>query len=260
MRKIISMLMCMSLIIGGVVPPTTAYAKELPAAKRKTADRIAKVCMDNYEKYGVLPSVCVGQAFIESTLGEHCNGNNLWGIRSGKESYPTLEAGAVQYLEVINNGYYKDAPFQKDYHRQIRKILDGGYCQPEGSYYKNIIWSIDTYHFDRYDEKLFKRLKEEKKERKKRKKEEDDYIKDKNKPLESFFSQYNQSVPDGIIYADKETISGGCVMAYDKNKRFIGIFDVKKSEDESIKSNQITSSNNKLQGKVYLKVFEEAKG
>ena len=258
MRKIISMLMCMVLMIGGALP-TTAYARELPAGQKKTAERIAKVCMDNYEKYGVLPSVCVGQAFIESTLGEHCNGNNLWGIRSGKEHYSTLEEGVFRYLEVINNGYYKGAPFQKDYHKQIRIILDGGYCHPEGSYYRDIIWSINAYHFDRYDKKLFRRLKEEK-ERKKQKKEEKKYIKDNKKPLEPFFSQYDKSVPDGIIYADTETISGGCVMVYDENKRFIGIFDVRQPDDEATKGNRIASGNSKIQGKVYLKVFEEAKG
>lgn len=255
MRRIISMLMCMVLIIGGVTP-TRAYARELPSQQREMADRIAKVCMENYEKYGVLPSVCVGQAFIESTLGEHCGGNNLWGIRSGNESYPTIEEGVIRYLKVINNGYYKGAPFQKDYHKQIRKILDGGYCQPEGSYYRDIIWSIDTYNFDRYDKELFRKLREEREERKKQKK----YLKNKIRPLEPFFAQYDQSVPEGIIYADKDTISGGCVMAYDENNRFIGIFDVRQSLDESMKGNRIVSSDENIQGKVYLKVFEEAKG
>lgn len=42
------------------------YAKNrrLPKQQCVMADKIAKICIDNYEKYGVLLSVCVVQAFV----------------------------------------------------------------------------------------------------------------------------------------------------------------------------------------------------
>ena len=86
------------------------------------ADTIAEIASDSYEEYGVLPSIAIAQAFIESTLGECCSGNNLWGINSGAESYSSLEDGVVRYLNVINNGCYDDALYERNYRSQIRKL------------------------------------------------------------------------------------------------------------------------------------------
>ena len=144
-------------------PINDVYAKDLSEAQSNTADTIAQICIENWETYGVLPSVCVGQAFIESTLGEYCSGYNLWGIQSGQEQYSSLWEGTIRYLNVINKSYYEGAPFKTDYHEQIRIILDGGYCQPVGSYYEDIIWSIDHYGFSKYDTQLFTYLEEKEK-------------------------------------------------------------------------------------------------
>lgn len=147
MKQLTALIIILSLFI---TTPCHALTKK----QWETADVIAEVAAENYEKYGVLPSVAVAQAFIESTLGTYCRGNNLWGIRSGAESYPSLEAGVLRYLEVINNGYYVGAPFASDYRTQLRCILDGGYCQPVGPYYENATWSIEHYGFDKYDEMI----------------------------------------------------------------------------------------------------------
>lgn len=119
---------------------TTTHCKALTKEQWKQADIIAEVTAENWNEYGVLPSVAVSQAFI--------------GIASGAESYNSLENGVLRYLSVINNGCYPGAPFERDYKKQIRKILDGGYCEPEGYYYSNILWSIKNYHFYRYDKMI----------------------------------------------------------------------------------------------------------
>ena len=255
MKRVLSITLSLALILG-VMMPHSAYARELPNRQQQMADRIAEICMEHWDEYGVLPSVCVGQAFIESTLGTHCSGYNMWGIRSGAESYDSVESGVMRYLQVINNGCYKGAPFQRDYHKQIRIILGGGYCEPVGDYYENIIWSIQTYGFDRYDRELFQRLQEQKKSQKQEKR----FIKRTSRPLEPYTATYDRDLEKGVIYTDSESISGGCVMVYDSKKKFMGIYDVLPMTDGSISGNHIVSSIKGLRGKIYLKVFEEAVG
>lgn len=133
---------------------TATPCQALSKKQWQRADIIAEVAAENYGEYGVLPSVAVAQAFIESSLGKHCSGNNLWGIRSGAESYSSLENGVMRYLKVVNNGCYPGAPFASNYETQLYSILDGGYCEPVGNYYCNAVWSIERYGFDKYDEMI----------------------------------------------------------------------------------------------------------
>lgn len=142
--------------------PAKVYAKSFTDSQTERAEVIAEICIREWETYGVLPSTAITQAFLESTLGDFCSGYNLWGIASGAVQYDSLEDGVYGYLGVINNGYYTNAPFEKDFYKQIRYILDGGYCQPEGDYYSKAVWTYETYELYKYDEMLFEEL--EKKE------------------------------------------------------------------------------------------------
>lgn len=124
----------------------------LKGVRKMRADRIAKVCIAKYKKYGVLPSVCIAQAFVETGIGTAYNNGNLWGINSNKYGgYPSIEDGCIAYLKVINNGYYRGAPFEKSYKRQITKILRGGYCTNPFRYISNVIWTIKKYKLYDYD-------------------------------------------------------------------------------------------------------------
>lgn len=125
--------------------------KGLSSAQNSRAHTIARICIKEWKNYGVLPSVAIAQAMVESTLGKHCSGNNLWGICSGGVSYSSLESGVYAYMKVINNGHYGSAPFTKDSSSQIRKILNGGYCVPVGNYYSNATWIIKHYGLERFD-------------------------------------------------------------------------------------------------------------
>lgn len=123
----------------------------LSNAQEQRAYTIASICIKEWDKYGVLPSVAIAQAMIESTLGEHCSGYNLWGIASGKVRYSSLSEGVYGYLRVINNGCYGTAPFTKNPSDQIRKILNGGYCVPAGNYYNDAMWVINHYQLRKFD-------------------------------------------------------------------------------------------------------------
>jgi len=125
---------------------------KLKGVRKANADRIAKVCIDNYKTYGVLPSVSVAQAFIETGIGTAYNNGNLWGLCSNNfGGYSSIEIGCLAYLRCINNGYYEGAPFEKDYQTQITKILYGGYCENPADYISKVIWVIQTYDLTDYD-------------------------------------------------------------------------------------------------------------
>lgn len=146
----------------GIILGNSTKSKAFSKAQQKRIDSIYKVCKNNWDKYGVLPSVCMAQAMAESTMGEHCSGYNYWGIRSGRSRYSSREKGIIAYLKVINNGYYKGAPFQTNYKKQLRKIVNGGYCNPAGSYYKKTTRIVKKYNFQKYDKKMFQELKAKK--------------------------------------------------------------------------------------------------
>lgn len=123
----------------------------LSEQQKQRAYTMAEICIKEWKKYGVLPSVCIAQAMQESTLGKYCSPNNLWQIKSGAVSYGSLEDGVYAYLRVINNGCYGTAPFTKNASSQISKILAGGYCTPVGDYYSNVMWIINKYGLERFD-------------------------------------------------------------------------------------------------------------
>lgn len=126
----------------------------LSQAQKNRAYTIANICIKEWKRYGVLPSTAISQAMVESTLGKHCRGYNLWGIKSGAVRYTSLENGVYAYLRVINNGNYGTAPFTRSSSSQIRKILNGGYCVPVANYYKNATWIVNKYGLKRFDKMI----------------------------------------------------------------------------------------------------------
>lgn len=249
----------------------TDNPRRFTESQQRNADRIAEVCIKEWENYGVLPSIAISQAFIESTLGDHCRGYNLWGISSGKASYNSLDSGIYGYLRVINNGYYPNAPFQRDYKVQIREILDGGYCQPEGEYYNKVLWTVEEYNLTRYDEELFKSIDKNKRDEfdKKTQSERErlknlsleradtEYMK---KRVEKQYKKcyefvYDPNVSEYKVSVDISLIYGGCILAYDELE-LVGIYDI---EGGDIEGYYIGTRDKSLVGKlVYLDIREEA--
>jgi len=238
MKRVLSMVLSIALLFSYV--PVSATARKLPGEQQKMAEKLGEMCEEKWERYGVLPSVCIAQAFIESTLGKNCSGHNLWGIRSGAEKYNSLEEGVERYLKVINNGYYDGAPFQRDYHKQIKAIVDGGYCVPAGDYYERAVWAIETYGFDKYDKKLFERLREEERREQQSKK---------------FKVVYDKSVPKYKVEVDKSIIRKGTIMFV------VGQEVVMTDVVSGAKGRVIKTSRKELCGtRVNIRVFENAVG
>lgn len=237
-KRIIALILLASMIL---IPTQVIGADTFTEEQQKRADVIAEICMDNWDEYGVLPSVAIAQAFVESTLGEHCNNYNLWGIESGARAYGSLEEGTYDYLKVINNGYYDNAPFCKDYSEQIYWILEGGYCQPVGNYYENAIWTIEHYNLAEYDKKMFAEIKEKKRLEKQKK---------------TFTIVHDSTIPENVAVVNEKIIKSGAICIY-LDKKLEGIYDVK----EGGAKREIRINKQELDGKkVKIKVYEKARG
>lgn len=127
------------------------------------ADEIAETVSSEWENYGVLPSVAVAQAIIESGLGEVCMTNNLWGLGCGRFKYESLHDGIYGYMGVLNDNF-KSCLYLEDYHDQVRKIADNGYAQPKDGYYEKVVNAIDSYELYEYDREMFDEIERKRKE------------------------------------------------------------------------------------------------
>lgn len=247
-------------------------AEGLSKSQRNIADTIAKVTEENWKEYGVLPSVAVAQAFVESSLGDHKPSKynyNLWGIKSGAVWYDTVTEGTYGYMRVINNGYYKNAPYTTDYRLQLKRILAGGYCKPVGDYYSQAMYGYENYNFEKYDTRMFNNWKKEKARKKaKRRAAKRKARREKIKALreaqriskfsETYTLVYDELVPYNSVEVDKNIIHSGTVAIID-DFELQGIYDVKASN--KTKGLTIRINNPSMDGmKVKIEVKEHAKG
>lgn len=159
-------MICMTIIfllvtaIGIWKQPIKSLA--LSKSANNIAEQIAEITIDRWNWYGRLPSVAIGQAFVESGLGA---GGNLFGVNghAGRGVY----SSTIGYLECLRNQYFRgEGSFSLSPEYQLAVIMKGGrYCAGEsayGSYYNNVLNSIDRYGWRRYDRPIRKRIQAEK--------------------------------------------------------------------------------------------------
>ena len=289
MKKVLSVVLFISIMVG-IVSPVNASAsqKKLTKSQGRNADRIAEIVSSKWEKYGVLPSVCIAQAFVESTLGDHCRGYNLWGINSGEGyNYSSLEEGTNAYLKVIrDSGYYDDAPFVKSPRKQLYRILydeytdsDGDYhrvdvyCEPAGDYLKHAMYAIEKYNLEKYDRKMFKDIEKKKQEKKRKKLEKIQKRKEKEqrereakekearewreKEQEGFYVVvHDGNIPNHSAMVDENIFPKGTISIIYRYE-LQGIYDVQSGEQ----GKTIRINNPELDGKIVkVDACEEAVG
>ena len=131
-----------------------------------------------WSKFGVLPSVAMGQAILESGWGQSqlamkynnlfgikgtYNGNtammNTWEVYGGKKynivsgfrSYPSWSESILDYGVFLTvNSRYKKAIGLKNYKDQIREIHNSGYAT-DPDYATKVINIIETHKLYQYD-------------------------------------------------------------------------------------------------------------
>lgn len=248
----IKRIIAMILLVPILCPYIVMAESGLTESQKAVADKVANTVSDNWEEYGVLPSVAVAQTLVESSLGEHqVRPNNLWGLRPGGNyrSYDSLDDGIHGYLRVIGEPRYKRARFVKDYETQISRILDGGYYGEDdggtiSGYYNHVVSSIRKYGFDKYDEKLFNRIDKETEEKR------------IAKWSKTYTVIYDPDLKPHEVSVDKSIIHGGAVQIW-KNEELQGIYDVVGGQ----KGCKLGVSDIRLDGlKVKIVVDENAKG
>ncbi|MBO4394889.1 MAG: glucosaminidase domain-containing protein [Eubacterium sp.] len=169
-RKALVLLLAGAITFG--FAPESSAAQSFTAEQQKRVDTIYDVVSKekNWKTYGSLPSVCIAQAYVESTMGMAGSRNNLWGLGGGRYSYRTLKQGIYAYMRCINKSYYTryGATDTKSWKKQISRILRGGYCVPAGGYYTKVARVVKQFDLQKYDKKMFNEFKKAKKLRKQR--------------------------------------------------------------------------------------------
>lgn len=107
-------------------------------------DSVSGGAVSGWKTYGVLPSITIAQAILESGWGESGltkASNNLFGIKAGSGwtgetiDYPTKEHINGQWVEVV-------ATFRK-YHTRNDSMIDHGKFLNENPRYRNVIGETD---------------------------------------------------------------------------------------------------------------------
>jgi lysozyme len=92
------------------------------------------------KKYGVLASLTIAQAILESGWGQHAIANNLFGIKTNGSTGPTV---TVSTKEFVNGEYINTSASFRAYDTLASSVEDHGKFISENARYKNLIGCTD---------------------------------------------------------------------------------------------------------------------
>ena len=241
MKRILKLFVLLLMIEMSV--SISVKAGEFTPEQRQDVECIVDTCIYEWDTYGVLPSVAISQAYVESHIGKRCKSFNYWGLGCGAYSYETLENGIYGYLKTINNGHYDKALFCFDPVEQIKYIKDGGYCSDE-NYVGKVTSIIDEFDLTKYDNQLFNALKAK------------EYFKSLTP---TYLIIYEESIPENKISIGIDSDINDNYAAYlYSNGNYIGLYEVEKSDDMGY---VIKTSDKSLAGKmVTVRLFRGIDG
>ena len=132
-----------------------------------------------YEKYGVLPSLTIAQAVMESGWGRSPIGYNLFGIKAGSKwqgkvvrcgtheqladgtvvqtsavfrNYDSFEESIDDHGKLVSEGRYEKVPQATNYKEAAHAVADAGYATSH-NYADSLIGLIEKYGLDQWDPK-----------------------------------------------------------------------------------------------------------
>ena len=145
--------------------------------KKQFIERVSKVAKEGYDEYGILPSLTIAQAILESGWGVKHIGNNIFGIKAGgswtgkvvvrktkewdgrkyiiKEAgfrnYDSFEDSIRDYLKLIGRAKrYEKVKQAKGYKEACRFIYECGYAT-DPKYSDKLINIIEGNRLYEYD-------------------------------------------------------------------------------------------------------------
>lgn len=168
----------------GIVPESLNEASE----QMNFINDVKEGAIENYKKYGILPSITIGQAILESEWGRSklaTDGNNLFGIKASENykgdvinlktkefydvtindnfrKYKTKEESIIDHGEFLKNNkrYEENGVFiAKTYINQAKALEKAGYSTAENEkgekiYAKSLIQLIREYNLQLIDSEL----------------------------------------------------------------------------------------------------------
>ncbi|AIM25196.1 glycoside hydrolase family 73 protein [Melissococcus plutonius] len=158
-------------------------AQQVKITKAEFVNKISPHAKEIQLSYGVLPSIIIGQAILESNFGQSelaMNYNNLFGIKAYGEQkkvtletqeyvndvwitiqgdfrvYKSWEESMNDHVHLFVNGVswnprlYKHVLLAKNYKEAAYALQKSGYAT-DPDYAEKIINVVETYHLDKYD-------------------------------------------------------------------------------------------------------------
>lgn len=134
-------------------------------------EQIAPAAQANRLAYGILASVTIAQAILESGWGQHAPGNNLFGIKGSGQLQATQEFINGKWLQIVdgfcvyeswsdsirdhaillaNNPRYAMIVNEQDYRKASRGLQQAGYAT-DPSYADKLIRIIEGSDLTRFD-------------------------------------------------------------------------------------------------------------
>ncbi|MBZ2175137.1 glucosaminidase domain-containing protein [Schnuerera sp. xch1] len=151
--------------------------------KKEFIEVVGKAAQENYREYGILPSLVIAQAILESGWGDKAIENNIFGIKAGSywtgkitiretkewdgckyfnkkakfRAYDSIKDSIRDYLELIGKSKrYKRIKEAKDYREAVKFIYEAGYAT-DPKYGDKLIQIIEynkLYQYDKIQEPL----------------------------------------------------------------------------------------------------------
>lgn len=125
---------------SGIVPVSTSAYNNVGGLSGSHLDFINSIkdgAVASYNEYGVLPSVTMAQAILESGWGNSSIGNNIFGIKAGSNWSGKTQSVVTNEQDANGNTYQVNATF-RDYDSVADSIKDHGKLFTQ-DFYKPVI-------------------------------------------------------------------------------------------------------------------------
>ncbi|OAS17151.1 glycoside hydrolase family 73 protein [Paenibacillus oryzisoli] len=140
-------------------------------SKETFIEQIAPAAQANRLAYGILASVTIAQAILESGWGQYAPGNNLFGIKGSGQQQATQEFINGKWLQIVdgfcvyeswsdsirdhaillvNNPRYAMIVNEQDYRKASRRLQQAGYAT-DPNYADKLIRIIEGSDLTRFD-------------------------------------------------------------------------------------------------------------
>ncbi len=148
-------------------------------SKSDFINEIKDGAVEAYNKYGVLPSLTLAQAALESGWGDFSIGNNIFGIKAGSNwtgktqnvltteqnsdgssyqiyddfrDYDSVSDSIVDHAELLSTDRYQPVIASKNYNEACNAVKNCGYAT-DVAYPSKLIDIIETYNLNQWDPK-----------------------------------------------------------------------------------------------------------